>query len=487
MSRRFRLAVVFGVALSSTCTEQTEVTATREELLDPKSCEECHPKHFREWSGSMHAYASDDPYFRAMNRWGQEATAGALGDLCVRCHAPMAVEEGLTHDGLNLDDVPQHLHGVTCYYCHTVDAVEGLHNNQIVRSDGINMLGSLDDAVSTPAHESGYAVLLDGQQLESSKMCGSCHDVITPAGVALERAYAEWAGSLYAHENPSQTGPALYSQRCNSCHMPGHDGAIADAEGARPDRRRHDHSMPGPGVVVTAFPDHAEAPQIVAENLASMEAFRRAAICASLCVKATPSAQPEDGESVEITVWLHNETSGHAWPSGAAQDRRAWIDLLALSGAATVFESGRLDPTQAVATYEDPNLWWFGDRTFDAAGQPAHGHWEITSYEAGSLPVAASFGGDALTWIPKTYAYSGAAPDRVELRMFLRPMPRDLLDDLVHRGYLDAAAAAAMPTFEIAGAHLDWTTGTGATASDGSTCVSSSPSCRAPILWEVGR
>ena len=69
----------------------------------------------------MHAYASDDPVFRAMNARGQRETDGGLGDFCVKCHAPMALNEKATTDGLNLDAVPQALHGVTCFYCHTVD------------------------------------------------------------------------------------------------------------------------------------------------------------------------------------------------------------------------------------------------------------------------------------------------------------------------------------------------------------------------------
>ena len=66
------------------------------ELQDPQTCNECHPKHYQQWSGSMHAYASDDPVFVAMNKRGQREINGALGTFCVKCHAPMAVELGLT-------------------------------------------------------------------------------------------------------------------------------------------------------------------------------------------------------------------------------------------------------------------------------------------------------------------------------------------------------------------------------------------------------
>src|ERR1041385_4953023 len=88
---------------------------TRDALLSPETCQSCHSAHYQEWAGSMHAYASRDPVFLAMNRRGQEETNGGLGSFCVGCHAPLALREGATSDGLNLDEVPQHLQGVTCY------------------------------------------------------------------------------------------------------------------------------------------------------------------------------------------------------------------------------------------------------------------------------------------------------------------------------------------------------------------------------------
>src|SRR3954465_428275 len=58
-----------------------------EKLMDPETCKGCHPKHYEEWSGSMHAYAAVDPVFNAMNKRGQRETSGQLGKFCVQCHA----------------------------------------------------------------------------------------------------------------------------------------------------------------------------------------------------------------------------------------------------------------------------------------------------------------------------------------------------------------------------------------------------------------
>src|SRR6266511_2157425 len=50
-----------------------DTTYTVEKLQDPETCKDCHPKQYTEWSGSMHAYASDDPLFLALNKRGLAA------------------------------------------------------------------------------------------------------------------------------------------------------------------------------------------------------------------------------------------------------------------------------------------------------------------------------------------------------------------------------------------------------------------------------
>ena len=76
------------LALAATgigCGGETKML-TPSELLDPAKCQSCHPQQYTDWSGSMHAYASDDPVFVAMNRRGQADTHGELGSFCVDEH-----------------------------------------------------------------------------------------------------------------------------------------------------------------------------------------------------------------------------------------------------------------------------------------------------------------------------------------------------------------------------------------------------------------
>ena len=42
-------------------------TLDAETILSPEACAECHPRHYEEWAGSMHAYASADAAFAGMS------------------------------------------------------------------------------------------------------------------------------------------------------------------------------------------------------------------------------------------------------------------------------------------------------------------------------------------------------------------------------------------------------------------------------------
>lgn len=46
-------------------------TVDRDGLVDPAACASCHPDAYRERAASAHAYASDDPVFRAIVGRGQ--------------------------------------------------------------------------------------------------------------------------------------------------------------------------------------------------------------------------------------------------------------------------------------------------------------------------------------------------------------------------------------------------------------------------------
>jgi hypothetical protein len=477
-----RLLVVLASLPALACTrDEPEPSYDLEALRDPETCAECHPIHHREWLGSMHAYAGDDPVFRAMNAKAQRETNGEIGDFCVSCHAPVALALGLTQDGLNLAELPQEVRGVTCWFCHQVESVDGTHNNPLKLAMDAYMRADISDALQPDAHQVAADELFDRNSFASAQMCGSCHDIVTPDGAHIERTYAEWLATFYADADPSEPDElAPYGLTCASCHMNKTVGTIADYEGVRGDRARHAHTFVGVDVALTEFPNAELGPQLRQEQLDEIAEQRKTAVCASLCVR-------EQAPGAEITVFLHNEGAGHSWPSGATPDRRAWVELVARdSSDAIVYSSGVVGDHEPIAELDDPDLWLFRDRVFDVDGNETHDFWLAASVESELLPAAENFGslGDASTWRDRTYV-SAQLPARVNMRVRLRPMGIEILEELVASGDLDPAIVEQMPTFDVAPTVLEWTPET-ATASAGmidyGTCVSSSPGCSAPAL-----
>lgn len=445
--------VVFGACGDDAATDAgadagpTVTTFSREKLLDPETCKDCHPRHYREWASSMHAYASEDPVFLAMNRRGQEETKDddkPLGDFCVKCHAPMAVREGATTDGLNLDDVPAKLKGVTCYFCHNVKDVEGEHNNPLVLANDTTMLGGIANAKRPRAHGVAYSALHDGNTHESASLCGSCHDIVNHNGVHLERTFAEWKDSVFSAPTPAE---GFLS--CNQCHMSSYDGVAAvDPEVRVGQRLVHEHLWPSVDVALTPFPDKEL-------QLAATEcALSTTVLVYSLVVDPT-----------SITVIMESQ-SGHRTPSGAAQDRRLWAEVIAYDAAGTkIFQSGEIADDEVEEKPEgdpdhDPYLWMFRDRIYDADGNETHMFWEAAKsaahpdgYETNTMPGTIEFGQPHT--VKKTYPVF--QPARVTLRVRLRPMGLDVLDDLIESGHLDPAIRDAMPTHTLASAAREWT------------------------------
>lgn len=429
-------ALLIALALLVGCGGGERLTAAQ--LQDPQTCAPCHARAVAEWEGSMHAYASTDPVFRALVAKGQRETDGALGTLCLTCHAPMVQRLGLSDDGLDLHELPDTVQGVNCAFCHLADDVLGLHNNQItLATDGV-MRGAWDDPVPTPAHASGYSPYLDRKTDESSELCGSCHDVVLPNGLHLEQTYKEWQESVFATSD-------VAALSCGECHMRGRNGYGADVEDVT-ERRLHDHSMPGVDVALDPFPRRAQQLELVQDELDN-----------SLLAILSPYLGP-GGLAVDVT--LENVAAGHGFPSGAAHNRRVWVELEAFSGDELVYSSGSVGPQEAVLGRDDPDLWVFRDIIRDKKGREVKHAWEAVSMEKIQLSPGKTADPTDPEYVhsqTKTYLIEGTIPDRVQMAVHIRPFGWDVLQELIDSGDLDPEAAALMPTFTLQSTVKEWT------------------------------
>ena len=460
-----RLVVLVSVLtpLGSACSEDADAgkpMLSRAQLLDAESCKDCHPKHYAEWSASMHAYALEDPVFAAMNARGQEETNGELGDFCVSCHAPMAVREGAFADGHfeNLEQIEKPLRGVTCYFCHNAVDVERDHdggltfaNAALVLANDQTMRAGLrePEAVRPWAHDVAYSERHENRSPKSSELCGTCHDIVTPAGVHLERTYQEYLSTFI-----SKPGDGFNS--CQTCHMKGLDDEeeVARYEGVSA-RTRHPHLFPAVDVALTPFPGREALVQAV-ERLALPQSL------GSFVLEPTSM----DGLNVKLAL---ETLVAHAQPSGASQDRRIWVELRALEADGSVrFQSGVIadDAPEEIPKGEpghDPNLCMLRDRLFDTEdpedpdAREVHMFWEARSFSSKGMPppfdnIPGSHGIDCKYDLhdPKLSGSGGGGrPAHIHIRVRMRPMGRDVLQDLVDSGHLDAAVLDEMKTFTL--------------------------------------
>lgn len=432
-------------------------TFTREELLDPLTCKRCHEGHYREWASSMHAYAAEDPVFRAMNERGQREAE--IGDFCVNCHAPMAVREGVFEPGMDMEDIPQHLRGVTCYFCHNVESVEGTHNNPLTLANDTTMRGGVRDPVSNRAHRSKYSPLHDGNVgQESAKLCGSCHDIVNGHDVHLERTYEEWQASVFHTDAPA-------GQTCVQCHMksnPWIERISNDAEANVRTRSNsvHEHLMPGIDLPLTDFPDQAVQEMAV-----------QCDVDPSLLVKLCPT-EGELGPLRHFEVSVETVTVGHSFPSGAAQDRRVWVEVTAESGGNVVFQSGDLEDDGSFRA-NDEDLFLFRDQIFDANGDVTHNFWDAAPSDAhptgvlSKLLPAATMPNERHN---KTYIYNvPPGVDRITARVRVRAMGVEVIDDLIATEGLDPSVRDRMPVLSLDESIVQWQ------LSDGANCGKPAP------------
>lgn len=442
-SASFYLLALVAACSSSNEPQQSLPAFTRDQLLDPTNCKDCHPQHYAEWSSSMHAYATKDPVFQAMNKRGQEMTSGALGKFCVQCHAPMAVADNKITDYANLESLPEQYQGITCYFCHNaVDTGPEHFNGNIKLANDTTMRAALDRAQIPSVHKVQYSTFHERTRPESAQMCGTCHDIVNTFNAhnyPLEQTYSEWQQTYFALPNSG-------FQSCQTCHMDATDedrpAAIKSGYPGVPTsaRRPHSHLFPGVDVALTPWP-----------NMAAMQSAIEECQLRNNVNYLQVELEPP---TARFTVAFETQ-AGHGQPSGATQDRRMWMEVVGKDATGKViYQDGQIADGAVEETPDKPHRCIMRTYTLDDQGKETHNFWEAAKKDemrsqpipvpkmaqAGSHTRVCSFPAPGLEPIP-----------HLEFTLKMRPMGIDVLNDLVATGHLQQDVIAHMPT------HTVWT------------------------------
>ncbi|HVU01649.1 MAG TPA: multiheme c-type cytochrome [Polyangiaceae bacterium] len=442
------LAACLGTACSTPEKSGERASVDRSDAGHPQTgpetdCASCHPQQVAEWKVSSHAYSMKDPVFHAMVKLGQEETQGELGDFCVKCHSPIGNRSGETtvsadpatgifsQKTTGLDTAA--MDGVSCIVCHSMTNVSAVSNAGFDLGSGATMFGPIRNPDRSPVHEAELSALF-----EDTEMCGTCHVVLNPRGVALERTHIEWVESIF---NGSKT--------CQDCHMPSSKGPAAVGHG---ERTLHDHRFVGVDVSLlppAEFPGYDDFRDRVGELLRGTTKFDVHA--------------DEPGRRLAVDI---QNLAGHSLPSGATADREVWVEAIVKNAAGdVVFESGTPDErgdlrvAHAERTTKpgtDPQLILYSQEMFlvpkdaeDAAiGEPALVDFlwqpnQETSHLIRAEEIAHR--GYDLSALPDG-AYTAT------VRLLFRSFPPHLLRRLEAEADLSPDVAPRVPTVEMASA-----------------------------------
>jgi hypothetical protein len=182
-------------------------------------------------------------------------------------------------------------------------------------------------------------------------------------------------------------------------------------------------------------------------------------------------------QDLRLTVRIDSFSVGHMFPSGAAQDRRVWLQVEVFdAGGNIIWERGKVpdgvdpeltsDPTLTTdCTSELKSCGTFFDRTYKSDGTPAHFFWDVASYKSRLIRPAITRDQNSPAYDHSTTVeyqvplsvYQQA--DRIVAKLFIRPLPFELLHDLEQSGDLDPAIKTRVKTLPV-GEPSVWTKAT---------------------------
>jgi DNA-binding beta-propeller fold protein YncE len=257
------------------------------ESYDTSWCGKCHALQYQAWQQSAHAHSASDKMVLFCNTTEEAASTKPFGKLCAGCHDPVSVRLG--------DPTLTSGRGITCLGCH--DTV------RTIRAGGNGDL-QMDVHQWTQDHKASASAGL--VTLRNPDFCGGCHQQFVPGtGVPGIQTLQIWQNGPYGSPTPP-VQPTL----CIDCHMTMRAGVA-------------DHRFPGGNVYLASL--NGETDLAMAETTNLQGAF------------TLPSAAYQADGSVAVTI--HNEGSGHDFPTGVTDIREPWVELQAVDGTGTVIQT----------------------------------------------------------------------------------------------------------------------------------------------------
>ncbi len=281
---RLLFLIIIETLLSSLLLAQTVGglgTGSYDDFKSPKYCgSSCHTDFYQQWTQAMMSQAythhwDEIEYFKlAVPHAEKDEKVAEVKAGCNGCHSPMAYIAG---------DIPPPLpeagsranESVSCDVCHSITGFEGdipFNFNYVMKPGKTKYTGRVGE-VESPAH-----LIVASEFHKSGDFCGICHNEKNPFGIWVKSTHLEWKEGPYSKEGV----------QCQDCHMPHAPSKTASMGANYPDARQHlFNGAHDPGKVkgtveLRIHPDIREV---------------------------------EPGETVQFTITLFNQKTGHKFPT----------------------------------------------------------------------------------------------------------------------------------------------------------------------------
>ena len=273
------------------------------------TCRGCHDQIVEQHLASSHEKSFTNPAFQAqyqkdlLPKAAKDPRLNAEARECIACHEPVTYATS-GPKVLALQEIDPKMNGVTCDICHSMTGYRDNkpQNGNFIVEPSERKLGPFEG-------ESDWHHIYSELQTKSD-ICAVCHEAVNRHGLRIKATFTEWQESTFAQQGV----------HCQDCHM-NVDGfltagrprfssgkAAAMSIGSAPQRERlYTHQFPG------------------AHSKTQIEG------AIALAIEAVPSKDSQDG-GLDIDVTVDNSRTGHSMPSGSADLRLLWIEVLVRIG-----------------------------------------------------------------------------------------------------------------------------------------------------------
>ncbi|WP_239027575.1 cytochrome c family protein [Geomonas diazotrophica] len=320
------------------------------DFTPPSVCQGCHEKQYKEWTGSVHQLAFQDPVYQGELNKAVKAVGHEISRQCEGCHSPAGVVTGEIKGPGNAGLSEMALAGVSCDICHSVSGTTHWQTPSHEPENGSFILAPGAETKDgprfvkrgpfTPGAEcgGGFHDCVESPLHLQADLCASCHQVYHyDAHFPLEATYLEW-----------KHGP--YAQRgilCQDCHMVETQAFLKAADQfAKPQRGEYRHFFNGANYLLSYLAAGAARKagnQEQAESSMKQYAMAVDRLKSAASVEIIPNYHK--GELTELQVRVKNLRAGHNLPTSLTNVRQMWLEIVAKDEAGrTILNSGQAGP-----------------------------------------------------------------------------------------------------------------------------------------------